>query len=220
MIRVVILPGDDFAFLPSFPIQEMILMIRLALVIGVLLVGMVATSAMGEDKKKDPPKALSFKMKNLEGKEVDLAKYQGKVVLIVNVASECGLTPQYEQLQALHKKYADKGLAIVGFPCNQFGKQEPGSATEIREFCTKNYGVSFDLFAKVDVNGDGACDLYKHLTALDVKPKGKGNVNWNFEKFLLDREGKVIARYDPKTKPDAEEVISVIERELGKSNKK
>ena len=100
------------------------------------------------------PAALNFKMKSLEGKEVDLSKYDGKVVLIVNVASKCGLTPQYEQLQALHKKYAEKGLAVIGFPCNQFGAQEPGTPEEIREFCRAKYDVAFDMFAKIEVNGD------------------------------------------------------------------
>jgi glutathione peroxidase len=157
---------------------------------------------------------LEFKMDSLEGEQVDLAKYKGKVVLIVNVASKCGLTPQYEQLQQLHEKYADKGLAILGFPCNQFAGQEPGTAAEIQEFCKKNYGVGFDLFAKVDVNGDKACDLYKLLTSLDTKPTGAGDISWNFEKFVLDRDGNVIGRFGPKTKPDASEVVAVIEEEL------
>ena len=160
--------------------------------------------------------ALEFKMKSLAGKEIDLSIYQGKVVLIVNVASECGLTPQYEQLQALHDKYADDGLAILGFPCNQFGKQEPGSVSEIQEFCRVNYGVKFKMFGKVKVNGDGACDLYKHLTGLDTKPKGAGKVSWNFEKFLLDRKGEVIGRFEPSAKPDAPEIIAQIHGALGK----
>jgi glutathione peroxidase len=160
--------------------------------------------------------ALEFKMDSLEGEQVDLAKYKGKVVLIVNVASKCGLTPQYEQLQQLHEKYADKGLAILGFPCNQFAGQEPGTAAEIQEFCKKNYGVGFDLFAKVDVNGEKACDLYKLLTATETKPTGAGDISWNFEKFVLDREGNVVGRFGPKTKPDAPEVVAVIEDELKK----
>lgn len=168
----------------------------------------------GEEKKEKVSNALNFKMKSLEGKPVSLNKYQGKVVLIVNVASECGLTPQYEQLQALHDKYGSKGLAILGFPCNQFGKQEPGAALEIREFCTENYGVKFDLFEKVDVNGDGACPLYKYLTALELKPKGSGKVSWNFEKFLVSRDGDVVARFEPRTKPNAADVTELIEREL------
>ncbi len=140
----------------------------------------------------------------------------GQVVLVVNVASKCGLTPQYEQLQALHKKYAKKGLAVVAFPCNQFRGQEPGTAEEIQEFCRVNYGVKFDLFAKIEVNGDGACPLYKYLTALETKPKGPGKIDWNFEKFLIGRNGEVIARYSPKTKPDAPEVLKAIQAELAK----
>ena len=133
-----------------------------------------ACNAIADDSaaKSDVPAALDFEMKNLGGQETKLSKYEGKVVLIVNVASKCGFTPQYEQLQALYKQYGKDGLAILAFPCNQFGQQEPGSAKEIREFCTTNYGVEFDMFSKVDVNGDSACDLYKYLTKLDVKPKG------------------------------------------------
>lgn len=157
---------------------------------------------------------LTGTMKSLEGKDVDLSKYKGKVVLIVNVASECGLTPQYEQLQALHAKYADQGLAILGFPCNQFGRQEPGSAAEIRSFCTSNYGIKFDMFEKVEVNGDGACDLYKKLTGLDTKPAKSGRISWNFEKFLLNRKGEVVARFSPRTKPDAKDVMEQIEKLL------
>ena len=158
--------------------------------------------------------ALSYDMKTLSGESVSLSKYQGKVVLMVNVASECGLTPQYEQLQALHQKYSEQGLAIVGFPCNQFGGQEPGTAEEIQQFCSKNYGVEFDMFAKVDVNGDGACDLYKYLTQLDTEPAGAGDIGWNFEKFLVGRDGNVLARYSPRTSPDAPEVIEAVEAAL------
>lgn len=157
---------------------------------------------------------LRFKMQSLAGEEVDLAKYQGKVVMIVNVASKCGYTGQYAQLQKLHEKYASQGLAILGFPCNQFLGQEPGSAEEIQAFCRKNYGVTFDMFAKVEVNGENACELYKLLTSLDTRPKGAGKIGWNFEKFLIDRNGTVVARFGPGTKPDAPEIVAIIEREL------
>jgi glutathione peroxidase len=162
------------------------------------------------------PTALNFKMKGLDGKDVDLGQYQGKVVMIVNVASKCGLTPQYKQLQAIHEKYAPEGLVILGFPCNQFNQQEPGSAEEIRQFCSVNYRVAFPLLAKIEVNGPGACPLYKYLTALDAKPKGAGKIAWNFEKFIIGRSGAVVARFDPRTKPDAPEVVRVIETELAK----
>jgi glutathione peroxidase len=184
--------------------------------VGAFVVFASVSASAADNESDKPPAALSFKMKSLEGKEIDLSEYGGKVVMIVNVASQCGLTPQYEQLESLHDKYKEKGLAILAFPCNQFGRQEPGSAEEIREFCTQNYGVTFDLFSKVDVNGENACDLYKHLKKLETKPKGPGEVSWNFEKFLLDRSGKVIARFEPRTKPDAPEVVKMVEAELAK----
>jgi len=177
---------------------------------GALMSAMSQASAA----ERDVPPALRFKMETLDGKQVELSKYNGKVVLVVNVASKCGLTPQYKQLEALHEKYAGKGLAVLGFPCNQFGQQEPGTAGQIREFCSKNYGVQFDMFAKVNVNGDEACDLYKHLKSLNTKPKGPGEIGWNFEKFLLNRRGDVIARFEPRTKPDAPDVVQAIEAAL------
>ena len=145
----------------------------------------------------DKPAALNFTMKRLDGKDADLSQYQGKVVMVVNVASKCGLTPQYKQLQALYEKYEKQGFVVLGFPCNQFLHQEPGTAGEIRKFCTVNYGVTFPLFAKIEVNGEGACPLYKYLTALDAKPAGKGKISWNFEKFVIGRNGEVIARFSP-----------------------
>lgn len=157
---------------------------------------------------------LSYEMETLAGEKVALAKYKGNVVLMVNVASKCGLTPQYEQLQALHKTYADQGLSVVGFPCNQFGGQEPGSAEDIQEFCATKYSVEFDMMAKIDVNGDGACDLYKHLTTLETEPQAAGDIGWNFEKFLIDRTGKVINRFSPRVSPDDAEVIKAIKTAL------
>ena len=181
-----------------------------------LLLSILATLAIllaghlhAADKNKVPA-ALQFKMKTLAGKEVKLEQYQGQVLLIVNVASECGLTGQYQQLQALHEKYASQGLRVIGVPCNQFGSQEPGTAKEIQAFCKANYGVTFDLLAKVNVNGDKACDLYKHLTGIQTKPKGPGKIGWNFEKFVLDRKGKIIGRFDPQTKPDDATVLKMI----------
>ncbi|MCI0492983.1 MAG: glutathione peroxidase [Planctomycetes bacterium] len=156
-------------------------------------------------------------MKTLDGKDVNLAeKYAGKVVLLVNVASKCGLTPQYETLQSLHEKYADQGLAIVGVPSNQFAGQEPGTAEQIGEFCEKNYGVKFDLLAKVDVNGENATPLYKVLTSKEQNGELGGAITWNFEKFLFNRQGQVVARFTPRVKPDAPEVVKLIEAELAK----
>ena len=181
------------------------------LFVAVLVVAAVASVGHGNEKT---PAALNFKMKTLAGKEVDLSKYKGQVVLIVNTASECGLTPQYEQLQALHVALADKGLAVVGFPCNQFGGQEPGTAAEIQSFCKQNYGVTFDMFAKIKVNGEDASPLYKHLTSLETKPKGSGRIGWNFEKFVLDREGNVVGRFSPQTSPNDKSLVKLIKAEL------
>ena len=180
-----------------------------------LLAGVVAacvSSAYADDKAG----ALGFKMKSITGKEVDLAEYKGKVVLMVNVASKCGLTPQYEAMEALYEKFKDKGLVVVGFPCNQFGKQEPGTDAQIAEFCSETYKVKFPMFSKVDVNGESAAPLYKYLTALETKPKDKGEITWNFEKFLVGKNGTVVARFAPRTEPDAKEVVALIEAELAK----
>ena len=162
------------------------------------------------------PCAYDFDALQMDGRTVPLRDYQGRVLLIVNTASACGFTPQFAGLQDLHRQYANRGLVVLGFPCNQFGAQEPGSADEIQQFCSKNYGVTFDLFAKVDVNGEKACPLYKHLKALPTKPKGPGDVAWNFEKFLIGRGGEIVARFDPTTSPDAPEVVQQIERELAR----
>lgn len=169
---------------------------------------LIASSEVAAQKT---PAALDFKMKAIDGKEISLSKYAGKVVVLVNTASKCGHTPQYEQLQQLHADYADKGVAIVGVPCNQFGKQEPGSDKEIAAFCKKNYGVEFDMLSKVDVKGENRCDLYKHLTKLDLAPLGKGVVKWNFEKIVIDKSGKPVARFGSKVKPDSKEFISAID---------
>jgi glutathione peroxidase len=174
-----------------------------------------AGAAKSEKAAKSSP--LNEEMETLEGKKVNLAeKYKGKVVLLVNVASKCGNTPQYKPLEALHEKYAKEGLAIVGVPCNQFGKQEPGSSKDIAEFCEQNYGVKFDMLSKVDVNGENAAPLYKYLTSKETDPKFAGRITWNFEKFLFNRDGKVVARFTPKTQPDSPEVVAAIEKELKK----
>lgn len=184
------------------------------LLLGVLA---VSTAVFAADEKK-VPELLQGKLKSLQGKEVELSKYQGKVLLIVNVASQCGATPQYEQLESLHEKFQEQGLAVIGFPCNQFGQQEPGSAKEIEEFCKGTYKVQFDMFEKVDVNGEKSAEFFKKLKtqAGKVSPEAGGDVKWNFEKFLVGRDGKVVARFRTGVKPDAPEVLKAIEAELAR----
>jgi glutathione peroxidase len=143
-----------------------------------------------------------FSANSLDGKPVSLREYSGQVLLIVNTASKCGFTPQYEGLEALYQKYRDRGLAVLGFPCNQFGAQEPGTAVEIGSFCQKNYGVSFPMFEKIDVNGEGAHPLYRWLKSGAKGLLGSEAIKWNFTKFLVDRNGKVVDRFAPTTKPE------------------
>jgi glutathione peroxidase len=144
-----------------------------------------------------------FKARSLDGKDTNLADYKGQVLLIVNTASKCGFTPQYEGLEKLYTDLHGKGLTVLGFPCNQFGAQEPGSASEIGQFCMKNYGVSFPMFEKIEVNGDSAHPLYQFLKHEKPGVLGTERIKWNFTKFLVDRAGKVVARFAPSTKPDA-----------------
>lgn len=148
------------------------------------------------------------------GKEQDLSAYKGKVVLVVNTASKCGFTPQYKGLEDLHRKYEDKGLVVLGFPCNQFGAQEPGNEEEIKSFCSLNYDVSFPLAKKIDVNGDNADPLWQHLKQQQAGLLGSRRIKWNFTKFLVDKDGKVVGRYAPTIKPESLE--KDIERLLGK----
>jgi glutathione peroxidase len=140
---------------------------------------------------------------DIHGKPVKLSRYKGKVLLIVNTASECGFTPQYKGLEALYEKLHGKGLEILGFPCNQFGAQEPGDEAEIEKFCELNYGVTFPMFAKVDVNGDDASPLYRHLKTARKGLLGSEAIKWNFTKFLIDRQGNVVERYAPNAEPKA-----------------
>lgn len=150
----------------------------------------------------------------LDGKQIALGNLTGKVVVVVNTASRCGFTKQYKELQALHKKYAAKGLVVLGFPCNQFGKQEPGSAAEIRAFCKKNYGVTFLMMSKIDVNGTNAPALYQYLTSSQAPIKDQGPVKWNFEKFLFGRDGQLLGRYRSGVKPDDPALVAAIEAAL------
>lgn len=153
-------------------------------------------------------------MKAIDGNPTALSKYAGKVVLIVNVASKCGLTPQYRRLEALYRTYNARGFEVLGFPCNQFGGQEPGTEEEIQTFCSTKYDVTFPLFAKLDVNGDKRAPLYDFLTSAATAPDGPGDVTWNFAKFLIDKQGQVIARFSPTEKPDTETITTAIENAL------
>jgi glutathione peroxidase len=190
-------------------------MYRIPLVcLAVALCAGVAPAQKG-DRKVAP--ALDFRMAGLDGKQVDLSQFQGKVVLLVNVASECGYTPQYEPLQALYKKYAKDGLVIVGVPSNDFGNQEPGTNEQIAKFCKTNYGVEFPMLAKVTVKpGAQQAALYKFLTSKETNPKFAGPIRWNFEKFLIGRDGTVTARFASAVDPSSREFEDRLREELKK----
>jgi glutathione peroxidase len=190
--------------------------VTMAMVSGYLNYSPASMNAIADEKKSEVPKSLSFKMKDINEETVELAKYQGKVIVFVNVASNCGYTSQYEGLQKLFEKYKEKGLVVVGVPCNQFGGQEPGTNKKIMEFCKSTYDVSFDMLGKVDVKDNTACDLYKYLTSVKTEKVEPGPVKWNFEKFLVGKDGEVIARYPSAVKPDDSKFIAAIESALAK----
>ena len=156
-----------------------------------------------------------FTMKSIDGQQVSLGSYSGKVVLLVNVASKCGFTPQYAGLEALYTKYEDKGLVIVGIPANNFMSQEPGTDAEIKTFCTNKYNVTFPMMSKISVKGDDKTPLYVFLTGKDTDPQFGGDIKWNFTKFLFDRSGKPVARFEPNVTPDSPQVTAAIEAALG-----
>ncbi|BFO22391.1 glutathione peroxidase [Streptomyces sp. KM77-8] len=151
----------------------------------------------------------------LNGGPAGLGQYAGRAVLVVNVASKCGLTPQYAGLERLHERYAEQGFTVLGVPCNQFLGQEPGSAEEIAEFCSATYGVTFPMTEKVEVNGDGRHPLYERLTGFADAEGHSGDIRWNFEKFLIGRDGEIVARFSPQTEPESAEVVSAVEKALG-----
>jgi len=153
-------------------------------------------------------------VRTLDGGPADLSDYEGKALLVVNVASQCGLTPQYSGLQQLHKQYGSRGFEVLGFPCNQFGAQEPGSADEIAEFCETSYGVEFPLFEKIEVNGEGRHPLYEQLTATPDADGEAGDIQWNFEKFLISPQGEIVARFRPMTTPEDPGLVEAIEEQL------
>ncbi|MDT0438035.1 MULTISPECIES: glutathione peroxidase [Streptomyces] len=158
---------------------------------------------------------LDVRIDALKGGSADLGQYAGRAVLIVNVASKCGLTPQYSALERLQERYADRGFTVLGVPCNQFLGQEPGSAEEIAEFCSATYGVTFPLTEKVEVNGEGRHPLYERLVGFADAEGHTGDIRWNFEKFLVGRDGAVVARFSPQTEPDSPEVVAAVEGQLG-----
>lgn len=155
-----------------------------------------------------------FTAKTIDGKTKSLSDYKGRALLIVNVASECGLTPQYDGLEALHEAYAGKGLSVLGFPANEFGAQEPGTEAEIKTFCTTKYGVKFDMFSKVKVKGPGIDPLFQFLTSTETNPTFGGDIKWNFNKFLVGKDGTLLGRFEPKVEPTSADVKAAIEKAL------
>jgi glutathione peroxidase len=181
--------------------------------------GVAAGSRAADAKAVNPdypnvkvPDALNFTVKDIDGKPVNLARYQGNVILIINVASKCGNTPQYAGLEKLYEKDKGKGFVILGFPANEFGHQEPGTNKEIKEFCTSTYAVKFPMFSKIVVKGEGQHPLYKFLTDKETDPDFAGDIDWNFAKFLVDRNGKVVARFKAGTKPDDPEFAAEVDK--------
>ncbi len=199
------------------------ILIAATLVVAVALFTIVKVQkVMGSDTVKDPtatadkdkPSPLDFKVKDIDGKDVNLADYKGKVVMIVNVASKCGFTPQYKALEAVYEKYKEQGFVIIGFPANNFKSQEPGSDDEIKKFCTDKYNVTFPMMSKISVKGEDKAPLYKFLTEEPTAGDFKGDISWNFNKFLVDRNGQVFARFASPTKPDDAQVTGAIEKAL------
>ena len=191
-------------------------MIRKPLIACAVVLSISAGAFAGDEseKKKVVSPALDFTMKNIEGRDVYLGDYRGDVLLVVNVASKCGLTPQYKNLEAFYKKYKDQGVKVLAFPANNFGAQEPGTNKEIKQFCKTKFDVTFDLFAKVSVKGDDKCDLYEYLTDISKNGEFGGDIRWNFQKFLVDRTGRVVARFEPGENPMADKVVQFVDKLL------
>ncbi|WP_406699482.1 glutathione peroxidase [Singulisphaera sp. Ch08] len=170
-----------------------------------------------DEPAKKPTSVLSFQVNDIDGKPVDLSKYKGEVLLIVNTASQCGFTPQYEGLEAVYEKYKGQGFEVLAFPANEFGRQEPGSDAEIKTFCSSKFNVKFPLFSKIVVKGEGIHPVYQFLTEPETNPKFAGPISWNFAKFLVNRKGEVIARFLPKDAPESAKVTSEIEKALAEA---
>jgi glutathione peroxidase len=186
-------------------------------VILLLLVGVTAVSAEDEKPTTAPAGLLGYVVKDIDGKDYDLAQNKGKVVLIVNVASKCGFTPQYEGLEKLYEKYKDQGLVLLAFPANNFKSQEPGTNEQIKEFCTSKYNVTFPMMSKISVKGENQHALYDLLTH-KTPEEFRGEIGWNFTKFLVDRNGNVFARFASKTTPEDEQLVAAVEKALGGRN--
>jgi glutathione peroxidase len=184
----------------------------ICLITLVAFIGALALECHHTSVSAASPTVLDFKMKDIDGKDVKLKKYKGNVLLVVNTASKCGYTPQYEALESTYEKYKGQGFYVLGFPANNFGGQEPGTAAEIKEFCTSKYKVTFPMFAKISVKGEDQDPLYSYLTSKETNPEFAGDIKWNFSKFLIDRKGKIVARFEPKVKPDSPEVVAAIEK--------
>jgi glutathione peroxidase len=176
---------------------------------ALLLVALLGTSLMATEKT-----IYDFTLNSIDGQSVALSSYKGKVALLVNVASRCGYTPQYSALESVYEKYKDRGFVIIGFPANNFGAQEPGTNQEIKTFCTAKYHVTFPMMAKVSVKGSDVTPLYQYLTDKSIHPQTGGEIGWNFTKFLIGPDGKVIARFDSAVEPDSPQVTSAIEKAL------
>ena len=193
---------------------------RIAFVLGSLVLGLAVFGFTWTHsaKEKSVSSVYDFTVKNIDGSDVKLDAYHGKVLLLVNVASHCGYTPQYDGLEKVYTKYHGQGFEVLGFPANNFGAQEPGTNAEIKSFCTLKYNVTFPMFAKISVLGDDQHPLYSFLTAKETDPEFSGPITWNFNKFLVDRSGKIIARFDSKDTPEGDTVSAAIEAALAKKN--
>jgi glutathione peroxidase len=178
----------------------------------------VPRAVPAEEPARKPASVLDFQVKDIDGNPVNLSKYQGEVLLIVNTASQCGYTPQYQGLEALYEKYKSQGFEVLAYPANEFGHQEPGTDPEIKSFCSSKYHVTFPLFSKIVVKGKGIHPLYRFLTGAETDPDFAGPIPWNFTKFLVNRKGQVIARFQPDDEPESEKVTRAIEAALARKD--
>lgn len=200
--------------------QDLILSTILLIIVGIFAVlGVNLMTETATQVKASTKSIHKFSAENIDGVDTSLEQFKGDVVLIVNTASKCGYTPQYKGLQAIYEKYKDKGFKVIGFPTNDFGGQEPGSNEEIKEFCTLKYKVSFPMFAKITVKGEDKHPLYKFLTDKEIHPETGGEITWNFNKFLANGDGEIVARFSSKDDPESEAVTSEIEKQLSKKEK-